>query len=318
MNEWLQTITDESLRKDVKDTLLVTGGSICSMLLQETVNDYDIYVQDRDVLLRLINYYVDMVDKSRGKLDIFDQHNLKYIEEKYPGASERSSGQLGVAIRNLREHQIRIYAPNGGYRVDVLSNIKQDEQLPKYRPLFFSPNAISLSEDVQIVNRFFGTPEEIHKTFDFIHATNYFTFKDGVVTNIDALESILSKQLRYQGSLYPVTSIIRVKKFLKRGWNISAGEQLKIMFQISDLNLSDPAVLEDQLIGIDVAYFATLINAINEHLERNPGFVVTSAYINGIIDRIFLGELADDIEIPVEVKKKEEDIPFFDDDDLPW
>ncbi len=85
-----------------------------------------------------------------------------------------------------------------------------------YTPVFFSPNAISLSDKVQIVLRFHGDNVAIHKTFDFIHATNYFTFKDGLVTNKEALESILTKQLKYQGSLYPVTSIIRIKKFLKR------------------------------------------------------------------------------------------------------
>jgi hypothetical protein len=55
------------------------------------------------------------------------------------------------------------------------------------------------TEDLQIVLRFSGNVTQIHKTFDFVHATNYFTFEEGLVTNV-AVESILTKSLRYQGS----------------------------------------------------------------------------------------------------------------------
>jgi hypothetical protein len=168
---------------------------------------------------------------------------------------------------------------NGGMRV----NESDPNEEGKYVVKYFSPNAISLSDNVQIVIRFHGTPEEIHKTFDYIHATNYFTFEQGVVTNIAALESIITKQLKYQGSQYPVTSIIRMKKFIKRDWNISAGEILKMCFQVSQLDLSNPDTLEEQLIGVDVAYFGKLIEILRGVEKEN----ITSNYLNAIIDRVF-------------------------------
>ena len=58
MNEWLETITDENLRKETKDNLLVSGGSIASMLMGADVNDYDVYIKDINVLKKLANYYV--------------------------------------------------------------------------------------------------------------------------------------------------------------------------------------------------------------------------------------------------------------------
>ena len=42
LTEWLNTITDEKLRSDLKNNILVSGGSITSMLLNEPVNDYDV------------------------------------------------------------------------------------------------------------------------------------------------------------------------------------------------------------------------------------------------------------------------------------
>lgn len=74
-----------------------------------------------------------------------------------------------------------------------------------------------------------------------------------------------------------------MKKFLLRGWTINAGEILKIMFQISELDLKDPVVLEEQLIGVDIAYFSLLI----EILRGVPKDKITSPYLNSIIDKVF-------------------------------
>lgn len=277
MEEWLLTISDESLRKDVRNNILVSGGSIASLFLNIEVNDYDVYIKDMSVLKRLVHYYVDP-----HKLEVFDgRYKSARLESVGDGYSQRAN-----CIDALKADQIKIFTPSSGYKVSVIDST--DEGVTKkYTPLFFSPNAISLSDDLQIVCRFHGNAEQIHKTFDFMHATNYFTFDEGLVTNLKAMESLLTKQLMYQGSLYPLTTIIRIKKFLGRGWDINAGEQLKVMFQISELNLKDPAVLDDQLIGVDVAYFATLIEILQNKQSKDPNFVLTSSYLNTIIDKVF-------------------------------
>lgn len=80
-----------------------------------------------------------------------------------------------VAKRTLKADQIKLYfSEAGGKRV----NEDKPEEDMNYTPMFFSPNAISLSDKIQIVLRFHGDNVAIHKTFDFIHATNYFTFQD--------------------------------------------------------------------------------------------------------------------------------------------
>jgi hypothetical protein len=272
LNEWLETISDETLRKEVKENILVSGGSITSLFLNQPVNDYDVYIQNMDVLVRLAKYYcADSVLDGRKK-----EEYIK-IDKESLGDAFNSNSQKAVRLRTLKDNQVKLDIPSEGIKM-VLG--ESDE---KYRVAFLSQNAISLTDDLQIVLRFNGNAEQIHKTFDFIHATNYFTFKDGLVTNVSALESILSKTLKYQGSFYPVTSVVRMKKFLLRGWNIGAGEMLKVIFQISELDLTDIEVLEEQLIGVDVAYFSLLIDA----LKVVPKEKMTSAYINELIDRIF-------------------------------
>ena len=53
MEDWLSTITDEVLTIEVRENILLSGGSIASMLLKEDINDFDIYIQDHSVLLKL-------------------------------------------------------------------------------------------------------------------------------------------------------------------------------------------------------------------------------------------------------------------------
>mgnify|MGYP001597116965 CR=1 FL=1 len=271
MDQWLNTITDEKLRTSVKNSLLVSGGCITSLLLGEDVNDYDIYIQKRDVLLKLVQYYTN----SYTGVQVLDGKNKQELIN-YLG---QRTGIYAISVRNLQVDQIKIFIENNGGKA---VNLDMKDK-GTYLPMFFSPNAITLHDNIQIVIRFHGDANEIHKNFDFVHATNYFTYKEGLVTNKEALESILTKQLKYMGSLYPLTSILRMKKFVKRNWNINAGEVLKIMFQISELNLKDPDILEEQLIGIDVAYFSLLIKLLRDI----PAEERTQHLYNTLIDRVF-------------------------------
>lgn len=304
LDEFVQSIseTNPELAKDVKKNILLSGGSIASLFMQKDVNDFDIYIQDMDVLVRLANHYT----KDYPEISVLDGRK----KQSYVDNFEHTNGINKVIVDNLKEDQVKLMFEykNGGVAVanddeeyDNLSNKtnassiiraknKNEKGKPKkkYVPSYFSPNAISLTDKIQIVLRFHGDSNAIHKTFDFVHATNYFTYKEGLVTNIKALESILTKQLFYQGSLYPLTSIIRMKKFLLRGWKISAGEILKIMYQISCLNLSDINTLEEQLIGVDVAYFSALIELIRngEYNEYKDQYGY-NAYLIMLIDKVF-------------------------------
>lgn len=270
-----------SSEKKTKENILVSGGSITSMFLNEPVNDYDIYIQDIETLIKLAEYYCPgkVLDGRKGNfyLKQYFHSNGFNVDEKMDNINEDSS-EMVIRYKNLKPNQVKLNINSAGVNVPVPP---EAEEL--YVPVFLSPNAISLTNKIQIVLRFSGNQEEIHKTFDFIHATNYFTFKEGLVTNVNSLQCILTKELKYQGSQYPLTSIIRMKKFIKRGWNINAGEILKIMFQISELDLKDPEVMEDQLIGVDIAYFTALIGI----LRGVPDTKFTSGYLNEIIDRVF-------------------------------
>ena len=65
IDNWIKSIDDKSLVKLLKKkgAIMVSGGSIASLLLDEKVNDYDIYLTNKDTLKLLCEYYI----KKSGK-----------------------------------------------------------------------------------------------------------------------------------------------------------------------------------------------------------------------------------------------------------
>jgi len=169
---------------------------------------------------------------------------------------------------------------------NMVREILGSAEINKYFPVFFSSNAITLKGKIQLIFRFYGEPETIHENFDFVHCTNYYDCCYGkLILNNRALESILTKQLYYNNSVFPVSTLFRIRKFMKRGFNISAGEMFKIAYHVSKLNLDDVAVLEEQLVGVDSAYFQSFLAEIKRAKANGKG--LTDTVVGNLIDKIF-------------------------------
>ena len=275
IDEWLSSIEDEALRKQLGEQTIVTGGAIASMLLQESVNDYDIYFRTMDAAVAAAKYYVN-------KFPGYTMHGINVKSDDGRVRIVTAKGYRGETAGDVRTLQDSGEIEES-YQEAEAAALKVDDK-PKYRPIFLSTNAITLANKMQIILRFWGEPDAIHKNYDFVHCTNYWTSWDGnLVLRPAALETLLSRELRYAGSKYPVCSVFRLRKFIKRGWSINAGQILKMLMQISALDLTDPLVLEDQLTGVDSAYFIEIMQKLN---EKDPEKVNT-AYLVEIIDRMF-------------------------------
>lgn len=181
-----------------------------------------------------------------------------------------------------------------GHSAESVADKADETKHGKYRVLFVTANAITLSDKIQIVLRFQGGVEDIHANYDYVHCTQAFTAWDKQLHwRTEALLAIAAKELQYQGSRYPIASAIRTRKFLTRGWTINAGQYVKMAYQIAALDLNDPAVLEDQLVGVDSAYFSMLIRDLNaqmeEKLAKDPeaSRQIDGNHLINLIDRIF-------------------------------
>jgi hypothetical protein len=306
-DDFLSSVKDEEVRNLIERNSIITGGCVASMLLKEDVKDYDIYFTNKETAVTVAKYYVEEFKKIKrpahedGKqIKIFVDHETERVKIhiKSAGIAAENDNADYKYFEAYPEEEGEQYIDNLveslATKEEIVEKRKEEENSIKnrYRPVFLSANAITLSDGVQLVIRFYGDPEEIHENYDYVHCTNYWTSKDRkVVLKPAALESLLSKELQYIGSKYPLASVIRTRKFLKRGWTINAGQYLKMAFQLSKLDLSNIETLEDQLIGVDVAYFMQLIDSLKSHIEKEKEegreFKLEYGYLATIIDRIF-------------------------------
>lgn len=280
-NQYLESITDETVRELVASNTIITGGCIPSMFQGEPVNDYDLYFTNYQTVMAVANYYIRSIPDAT--VDLATENRVK-IRIQSAGIAD-----VGGIDNNYKYFELDRDpdTTNAIEYVDkAMEQIQEGDTKPPYSTVFLSSNAITLSNSVQLILRFYGDPAEIHKNYDFLHCTGYWTSKDRkLVMPEGALEALFTKELRYVGSLYPVCSIIRLRKFIKRGYTINAGQMLKICMQISDLDLTNVEVLEDQLTGVDVAYFGEVIALLKE--KNQLGKPIESAYLIEVIDRMF-------------------------------
>lgn len=294
---FVASIEDDTVRALVERNTIITGGCIASMLLGEKINDFDLYFTNLETTKAVADYYVK-------RFQVKNRHGIpcSIYAEEFEGRVRIVVKSAGVASADGADKPYKYFEgqPEGeaaGYVGEVMGDPGEIEEAYQeteemalatedatYRPVFMSTNAITLSDKIQIVLRFYGEADAIHENYDFVHCTNYWTSKDRELTlRQPALESLLCRELRYVGSKYPVCSVIRLRKFIRRGWVINAGQILKMMMQISELDLTDPLVLQDQLTGVDSAYFIELMTKVKE----NDPEKVNAAYLVEIIDRMF-------------------------------
>lgn len=296
IDEWVATIEDKNVQELVLKDTIVTGGAIASMLLKEPVNDYDVYFRTKTTTLAVANYYVDRfqpqkkhgipcaisVEAGTDRIKIVIKSagiaSAEGTDKAYEYFESRPDGSAADYVRTVMADAGEIEDMYQETEAEALK-VKRE-----YKPVFASTNAITLSDQIQVVLRFFGEPDTIHENYDFIHCTNYWTSHDNnLVLRPAALEALLARELIYVGSRYPVCSVIRLRKFIKRNWTVNAGQILKMLMQINELDLADMDVLRDQLTGVDCAYFAEVLGKLN---AKDPT-KVDSAYLIEIIDRMF-------------------------------
>lgn len=326
VDDWLSTITDESVRALAAKNTIVTGGCIASFLLGEKVNDYDIYFRDKETALAIAKYYVEVFKAAPQKVGttgldkscqpevreevrvnskgVSEDRVIIYMKSagfasesqtEYKYFETRPDGETDDFVESLSTPDEE--SPEAAYGELLSDPLKAAEEIveefskpvgkgapkPKYRPVFMSENAITLSDKVQLVIRFYGEPDKLHENYDYAHAMCFYDHGSQLLElKPEALESLLSKSLIYKGSLYPIASVFRTRKFIARGWRITAGQMLKIMWQASQLDLKDPKVLREQLLGVDQAYMHQLISAIENSPEK-----VDATYLAKIVDEIF-------------------------------
>lgn len=242
LKHFIKSIDDAAVQEVIKKDAIVTGGSIVSLLLNEDVNDYDVYFRTKESLITVAKYYADKIKDSN-------------IQEE--------------------NDRVSLFIKSKGIYKQKTEN--------EYAVVHVTSNAITLNDKIQIVLRFWGDVDKLHESFDFVHCTcSYDWHNDKLTLPNDALIAIINKTLKFKGSLYPLSAIIRTKKFIKRGWKINAGQYVKMAILLNELDLKKKEVLKEQLIGVDMLYFDSVISSFEDVENLDASYLIQK--INEVFD----------------------------------
>ena len=302
MEEWIASLPTELQQPAMEDAFL-TGGAIASLFLAERVNDWDIYFRTTTTAQAVAEHYVQRF-KDCAPAGLKDDPKIHRIAVRVDGSRVTVHVQsAGVVSATSGESDYQYFEGDTAERPDLIDeyvNVVFDFQANRvevesdYTPVLMSGNAITLGRadkrkaPLQMILRFTGEPAEVHKNFDWAHATNWFDLKHGLVTNTTALGCLLTRELIYQGTRYPLAALIRSYKFMDRGWQRPhAGHMLVLTQELAGLNWDDPHTWYDQLTGVDFAYFHEVIARIRKLLAEGVGMEeIVHSYLAQIVEEV--------------------------------
>lgn len=102
-----------------------------------------------------------------------------------------------------------------------------------------------------IYMKYFQNVDEVLKLFDYECCKAGFDFVDNsFVTSPLFWESIATKKLIYANSLYPIGALIRLTKYINRGYTPDYASTLRLYRDLRTIDITNTDVLEDQIGGL--------------------------------------------------------------------
>jgi len=156
------------------------------------------------------------------------------------------------------------------FRKDPKLAIKKSNFTEKTKPISDTENALTFEFKrgehtyiIQLIKGFYGSPQGITDSFDWAHIRSYYDVKKKIlVVPPETYRLITDKELIYTGSDYPLSSLLRIRKYMKKGWTMDIVEGIKIAIDIQKVNFKLRKELERHINGIDPMYWTEISDSL--------------------------------------------------------
>lgn len=128
-------------------------------------------------------------------------------------------------------------------------------------------------QQFQLIQAVFGSPSDILSSFDFTicmgawipNATLPYTSKTFILDDL-FLKHIAQHRLVFNANAnYPICSLWRALKYVKKGYKLPAVEAIKLALKINSIKIENREDFRKQLMGIDTMFLKELTDALKDN-----------------------------------------------------
>ena len=195
--------------------------------------------------------------------------------------SSKSISDLDIFFNSFEDYKLM----RNSFDVDI----NQDNVYIKV-PVIETNNAVSYCINdcrVQLIKKLFGTPEEVINQFDFTVCMGaYIPQERKIILDESFLYHLSQRILCFNtNAKYPIASLWRAKKYIKKDFVFPAIEAIKLSLTINNLNIKTYKDLKEQLEGIDTLFLKDLTDALLKNADKEFNFREAIQYMDEILSK---------------------------------
>jgi hypothetical protein len=177
--------------------------------------------------------------------------------------------------------------------LEEMINYFEDEDYTKENESF---NAVTYKNNDNVfqlikLNEFTTVPEVVIDKFDFTINQVAYDFEVDKFFIVDTfLKDLAARQLVFNNKTpYPIATLIRVEKYLNKGFNINPIELGKIALEVQNLSFNTMEELEEHFRGVDLSLLRDLFNTIEGDKDYNKEefLVIMNDFLDQNLDNLF-------------------------------
>jgi hypothetical protein len=177
-----------------------------------------------------------------------------------------AGGAVTSVFSSSRINDFDLFFPTPERLNDALASITRDDKSIE------ADSALSVimgGHRVQLVKVLTRTPSEVISSFDFTICQAGFDLDDGFIFGADFFQHLAQRRLVFNiKAEYPICSLYRARKFIKRGFSLSGIEAIKLGLRIHSLKIDTYRDLRAQLMGIDTLFLKDLTDSLKGQDEK--------------------------------------------------
>ena len=204
-----------------------------------------------------------------------------------------AGGACTSAFSNTKIHDLDVFFRSQWALSGALATYTAN---PEVKTKYNTDNAVSFrlhGKKVQFIKKegFVGEPENVIPHFDFtVSMCAYLPETRQFHYDPKFMEHLAARTLVYNpDSKNPLSTMVRVKKFLARGYSVSGVELVKLGLAINNLKIETYKDLKEQLEGIDTVLLKELTDALLVKADSEYDFREFLTMAEEYLDR-FYGE----------------------------